>query len=395
MFGCKSEEIILHGEISGIVTNASTNYPIQGAVILLKEAGDTASSMTNGTYLFKNLIPGAYEINTSKSSFTPLTRIGKVVSAETQIIDFPLIPLPEISVNYLDFGLDMTSLKFTISNPGNLKVTYVLINSKDWITVNPASGDVTIEGDTLTVTINRTGLSDSLYKEQIEVVTTNEHFLRKDTIKVYLNGVVDMEGNVYKIVKIGTQTWMAENLNIGMQVSPSYSHLDNGVIEKYCYADNKINCDIYGGLYEWRETMQYSPLDTGIIGTTQGICPVGWHVPTDSEWIMLINYLGGDFFAGGKLKESGTIHWISPNVATNESGFTALPGGLTSKDNLTDCRCDLLGNAGIWWSSLFGDILLRNSSTFADMEKGGNPPSPFEIENGGFSVRCIKDPPGK
>jgi uncharacterized protein (TIGR02145 family) len=151
----------------------------------------------------------------------------------------------------------------------------------------------------------------------------------QDTIGIYLNGVLDIRDlRYYKIVRIGTQTWMAENLNVGEQIDTYYGGLDNGILEKSCYTDLTINCRIYGGLYDWEEIMQYNPSDSGATGTTQGICPEGWHVPTEKEWQTLIDYLGGPMVTGGKLKETGTIHWLSPNTgATNETGFTALPGG--------------------------------------------------------------------
>ena len=99
--------------------------------------------------------------------------------------------------------------------------------------------------------------------------------------------------------------------------------MNNGIIEKYCYDDDPANCDVYGGLYQWDEMMGYTTTE-GV----QGICPVDWHIPTDAEWDILQNYLGGFNVAGGKLKEAGTIHWNAPNAgATNSSGFTALPNG--------------------------------------------------------------------
>jgi uncharacterized protein (TIGR02145 family) len=106
-------------------------------------------------------------------------------------------------------------------------------------------------------------------------------------------------------------------------ISGGKDQADNGVIEKYCYEDTASNCDIYGGLYSWDEMMQYSYTEGG-----QGICPQGWHIPTSAEYNALSDFLGGENVSGGKMKETGTAHWNSPNTgATNSSGFTALPGG--------------------------------------------------------------------
>jgi len=91
---------------------------------------------------------------------------------------------------------------------------------------------------------------------------------------------------------------------------------NNWLIEKYCYDNNSDNCDEYGGLYQWNEMMEYTTTP-GV----QGICPTGWHLPTINEWTLLVDYLGGMTVAGGKMKETGTVHWRTPNIgATNESG---------------------------------------------------------------------------
>jgi uncharacterized protein (TIGR02145 family) len=131
------------------------------------------------------------------------------------------------------------------------------------------------------------------------------------------------DGQSYNTVQIGDQCWLAANLNIGAMIPGSNNMTNNSVIEKYCYNDNPANCNVYGGLYLWDEMMSYVN-NPGV----QGICPVGWHLPSDPEWMTLRDFLGGSSVAGGKIKEAGTSHWLPPNGgATNESGFTALPGG--------------------------------------------------------------------
>ncbi len=121
-------------------------------------------------------------------------------------------------------------------------------------------------------------------------------------------------GNTYATVQIGEQCWMAENLNIGTLINGSSNQTDNEIIEKYCYDDSEANCDIYGGLFQWDEMMEYTTTE-GL----QGICMEGWHLPTDAEWCTLEQevdttiscsswgqYRGVD--GGGKLKETGTTH---------------------------------------------------------------------------------------
>jgi uncharacterized protein (TIGR02145 family) len=147
------------------------------------------------------------------------------------------------------------------------------------------------------------------------------------------------DGKVYNTVSIGIQCWLAQNLNTGVRLSHNTTNqLNNGVIEKYCMGEVESNCTIYGGLYQWDELMNYTASSNANPSGRQGICLNGWHIPSDDEWCELENFLdatvscigehisGTD--AGGKLKETGTVHWDAPNTgATNSSGFTALPGG--------------------------------------------------------------------
>jgi uncharacterized protein (TIGR02145 family) len=137
---------------------------------------------------------------------------------------------------------------------------------------------------------------------------------------------VSYGGQIYTTVQIGTQCWMAQNLNIGTRINGSQNQANNSIVEKYCYNDIDSSCDIYGGLYQWNEAMQYVATE-GV----QGICPSGWHIPTDAEWTTISSNLGGLSVAGGKMKETSLNHWASPNTgATNISGFTALGAGYRS-----------------------------------------------------------------
>ena len=157
------------------------------------------------------------------------------------------------------------------------------------------------------------------------------------------------DAKIYNTVLIGTQCWMKENLNIGTRINSGDQQTNNSVFEKYCYNESESNCDVYGGLYQWNELMNYTTSSNSNPSGRQGICPSGWHIPSDAEWDQLMTFLGGESIAGGPMKETGTIHWNSPNTgATNSSGFTALPGGF---------RDDLLwpfynfGTGAYFWSS--------------------------------------------
>ena len=196
---------------------------------------------------------------------------------------------------------------------------------------------------------------------------------------------VTYSGQTYNTIAIGTQCWMAQNLNIGTRIDSLQDQTNNQIIEKYCYRDIESNCDIYGGLYQWNEAMQYSTMEG-----TQGICPGGWHIITSNDWGVLRNHVGSDA-TGGKLKSVGTLEgssglWYSPNTgATNESGFSGLPGGYRTNSG----TFQQLGYEGGWWQSngsptLNGGHELVEYNTAINF--GGGTPVAF-----GRSVRCIKD----
>ncbi len=201
------------------------------------------------------------------------------------------------------------------------------------------------------------------------------------------------DGQVYSTVQIGTQCWMAENLNIGEMINGSSNMINNSVIEKYCYYNNTANCDEYGGLYQWNEIMEYST-----IPGVQGICHAGWHLPTDDEWKILegtvdSQYPVGDpewddtgwrgYDAGEKLKS--TIGWYSGGNKTNDFGFEALPGGCCTSSgyfyNLTSqayfwSSCEY-SSSRAWYRDLYSII---NGVTRGNYDKVH-----------GFSVRCLQD----
>lgn len=146
--------------------------------------------------------------------------------------------------------------------------------------------------------------------------------------------IADADGNTYKIIKIGDQVWTAENLrttryNDGTEIPlvTDYTAWTNLTTPSYAWTNNDIgNKSVYGALYNWFAVK------------TCKLCPSGWHVPTDAEWTILENHLGGITVAGGKMKETGTEHWFAPNTdATNESGFTAhsrVVGVMATMDHL-------------------------------------------------------------
>jgi len=196
--------------------------------------------------------------------------------------------------------------------------------------------------------------------------------------------VTDIDGNVYKTIVIGSQTWMAENLRVthyqngdaipNVTDNTAWKDLTTGA---YCNYNNTTDLDTiatYGRLYNW-----YAVADSRNLATK------GWHVPTISDWDRLIDYLGGDTIAGKKMKEAGDLHWNAPNTADNSSGFTALPGGwryLSKKTTKMSFYSD-------YWAlpeyntKMAGFLFLFSWNSFAYRD--------INYKVNGYSIRCIKD----
>lgn len=208
------------------------------------------------------------------------------------------------------------------------------------------------------------------------------------------------DGQIYQTITIGKQRWMAQNLNVGKVINGydfGYHPTNNGIIEKFCYGNKISNCEIFGGLYEWSEAMQYKAKEG-----SQGICPRGWHIPTDHEWKILEGTMDSLYAAddrewnkndwrgtdaGCTLREADSLHWNPSNMrATNESGFTGLPGGYRDSGKM---RFDGLGEDGYFWSSskvfIHSARYRRLSHNRADIYRND------KYKRNGLSVRCIKD----
>jgi len=205
---------------------------------------------------------------------------------------------------------------------------------------------------------------------------------------------VEYEGQVYNTIQIFSQCWLKENLNVGTIIQGVEEMTDNGIIEKYCYNNEPDSCTKYGGLYQWKEMMQYS-YQQGV----QGICPPGWHLPTDEEWKVLegavdsqygigdntwdeYGYCGYD--AGTNLKI--TSGWNGNGNGTDLFGFSSLPGGGRVDGGVFYD----IGDKGAWWASTEGDY---GSKWYRILDY--NTPwvsrSYYYAEDYGLNVRCLQD----
>ena len=198
--------------------------------------------------------------------------------------------------------------------------------------------------------------------------------------KSVVNGLVDIDGNVYDTVVIGTQVWMTENLRTTrlndraeIALVPDGNEWKNLTIPGYCWYGNNeafFSLNHYGALYN-RYAVQ-----------TGKLCPAGWHVPDNDDWDELSLYVGWDA-GGGKLKEAGTVNWAEPNTdATNETGFAALPGGY--RNAYYEDYQRFRYRACFWSSSYPPSFELNNYDSNVSSR-------PSRAQNDGVSVRCIKD----
>ena len=234
--------------------------------------------------------------------------------------------------------------------------------------------------------INSAGTS---YGNQVSFTTTSSGFICGTST------VTDYDGNVYNTVLIGTQCWLKENLKTthysngtAMVNGTGAGDITGNYTTKYYfdYGDNPANTTTYGKLYTWAAVMNGAVSSAANPSGVQGVCPTGWHIPSDAEWTQLTDNLGGESVAGGKMKEAGYAHWASPNTgADNSSGFTALPGGYRDSNG----TFDYVGYNGYWWSAselsateAWGRYLYYS---YCGVNRG------YNSKSLGFSVRCLRD----
>ena len=279
---------------------------------------------------------------------------------------------------------------FTAASGGNITsegISTVLGRGVCWSTnANPTINDSkTIDGAGVgSFSSNLIGLKGSTTYYVKAYATNNSGTGYGMTLSFNTKEVVsDIDGNVYPILTIGTQTWMAENLkttkyNDGGSIAfPGNDNTawQNNTNGSYAWFNNDINTYkvTYGALYNWYAV------------NTGKLCPTNWHIPSDTEWYTLANFLGGQSIAGGKLKETGTTHWTYNTGATNETGFSALPAG----GRLNNGTFNYFGYHGFWWNS--SEVNTNSGLVWYVRYDSGDLSRSSYNKNYGFSIRCIKN----
>jgi uncharacterized protein (TIGR02145 family) len=339
--------------ISGLIQGCSKN--------------DTVNDLTQLTVGTKSL-----------GNFTPTTLIsykrpeGYIVQLSSDTVTFTIL-LPELKIR--DYSITNGSLSegkafFNIDFKQSSYSAFSGSVSITDTTNNSISGIYTIVNAPM-------GSGDPL-------IISNGKFTKLQIGSLPYGTVEDYENNQYKTVVIGTQTWMAQNLR-----SRIYSSGDS-IREVYRYSDSDSLANIYGLFYTWNSATNNTNIEM-----TQGVCPVGWHLPSNTEWQELLGNFGGELVAGGKLKS--LISWNAPNAgAGNNSGFSALGAGLHHPIVEYPDLSERMGNETYFWSSTYDttyydyNISTAWSVRIDNVSQAVLRSSYFRTDMG-FSVRCIKN----
>lgn len=358
--------------LQGYVYYTGTTIPASGVLITVKTKGSTTSE--DGYYEINDIPTGNHILVASKEGYDDFTTEIELISGNNNI-DVEITFTSSIHKLYGTItsetnGAGIQDCRISVLNPDGTEsqiFTYTSSNGSFEITSVPQA-NVTIR------------LSEKCHFEtQIDMANSDYQFDAAFETEFTDN----RDGKVYAVVEIGEQVWMAQNLNYGERIDGVNMMENNQIVEKYCYDDNESNCDTYGAFYLWNEMMQYDN-DEGI----QGICPDGWHLPTDDEFKTMTDYLGGDKnTVGGKLKEKGTTSWEAPNYgATNESGFNALATGCR---RYTDGDFLSIGIYTSFWSSTECN---NTEAWYRYVMNGTTHLHHFcRLKTMGRSVRCIKN----
>lgn len=368
-------------------TNTSIN-----AITYLWDFGDgTTSNEKDPVHSFTNIS------TTEAASITvTLTAIGaenKMDNSSKTIIVNRLMVLVTASFTAdKESGDSPLSVKFTNTSTNAVSYKWDFGDGTSSTEKDPThsfTNSSAISVASITVTLTSTG-ANSTTANSTKVISINKLATNGKTTAVFNPNLIydtmtDIDGNVYKTITIGNQTWMAENLrttkyNDGTTIpnitdNTAWKVLTTGAYCTYNNSSDAVSIATYGRLYNW-----YA------INDSRSIAPLGWHIPSFTEWQTLSDNLAGNSVSGGKLKEVGTTHWNNPNTgATNETGFTGLPCGFRDVNAIFMEK----GNWASWWYSTSMDAMTSYVLIlFNDDDDFGQH---YASKVNGLAVRCIKD----
>ncbi|MFZ1290934.1 MAG: FISUMP domain-containing protein [Melioribacteraceae bacterium] len=304
-----------YSKIIGSVIDNESSLPIFGAKITI----DSLSSFSdkNGNYIIENINKGEYEITVENENY--FTYNGKIV-----ISNYEIAYDVQLECKYAQlsgFVTDSHNGEFLRNIKVNLDTMECITNEEGFYSFG------NIEKKIYNLKADDGTLKYPLYNRQITIDKKLSEF------NIHLQNVCENQlflsyGNkIYSTIPIETQCWLKENLDIGVMIKGGEEYQkqsNNEIIEKYCYDNEERNCEIYGGLYQWNEAMQYTTEER-----SKGICPPNWHIPSLDELLTLKETVNS---SSNSLKEAndGSGNY---DIGSNESGFTALLGGYMTYDN--------------------------------------------------------------
>jgi uncharacterized protein (TIGR02145 family) len=387
-------------QISGVAKDSSTGVPIKGALVSLIHNGFFFNGLSDTTDLagmfslkgepiagiangFKSVEHASPALSGHGDISFSLSEKGRVIvktfSTQGKLI-FSMEKMMQAGSHSISSGQIKSGIYLHKIHIGDEMFTLKHV-TVDGIVKN-AHGASYTESSSMTFakSLKSTGVlidtllvsSDGYYPKRHAVSETVISGLQI-LCRKYADSVSDADGNVYHTVTIGTQTWMVENLKTTKYNDGSAIPLDTAwAYSWYEWAPSFYKKD-YGALYSWHAV------------NTGKLAPSGWHVPTNAEWNSLVSFLGGFGAAGGKLKEAGMMHWFPNTGATNETGFSALPGGYRTPNGVFGG----IQQFGSWWSSTQMDSA---KAWDQDIEFDGSYIYNNEYSKKyGFSVRCIRN----
>lgn len=385
--------VVTNSKIKLSWTDNSTNET--GFIIERKAGPDTyvvvgTTSTDINTFSDTSLTPSTtytYRVYSNNSAGNSPTYSNELILTTTSIVNLPVLTTIAASsitsTSAISGGI--------VTNDGGGEIT---ARGVCWSTItNPtiALSTKTIDGSgtgSFISTISSLSANTTYYVRAYATNSIGTNYGDEISFSTTTQPAIDVDGNIYQTVSICNQTWTTTNLNVSKyrngdiipQVTDPtvWANLTTGAWRYY--GNDSATGATYGKLYNW-----YAVVDP------RGLAPSGYHVPSDVEWTTLTTCLGGDAVAGGKMKEAGTTHWNSPNTdATNESGFTALPGGfLDTSGNFCSIGCEFaLGEWGRWWSST---EYSGGARYFGLIYTWGDTRRNFNYKTNGYSVRFLKD----
>jgi len=386
--GCPDTVPVLHGDLSILVIDRNNNAGIEGALVSISNAVDNFRKTTDasGLALFRNLIPGEYDITVTNAAYYDTQSKTRVISG-TINAPYPIImdgkPILGTSHDEINFTTEQDTAQLVLTNIGTGQLTYSIYPNEDFIDLHPKAGQLTDDYAEIIIALDRSKIPSSTYTIITKITIQSEeqdHDLGETNIPVYINTLMDIDSNYYTITTITNShtntvfTWMAENLRVS-RTPDGTGYLTSAVVGDTWPSSDTSLLDSLGRYYSWKEASNHENLP-------QGICPDGWHIPDTTEIELSFRgihpkhlYIGG----GTGLDKALDGLYLAYNIPINDIEPGTFHDGTygdfwTSNENIAFQLWFFYGNYIIYY--LYGDIAWGE-----------------DIDYIWVPVRCIRDTP--